>query len=252
MPYRRCSTCSCLPTAQTELGTRPRRTSHRTERVVTGSLHRWSPVHGHRCCHGAATVLTNLHPAQRHSYEALSAALDSRFGTAHQTELNRMRLKARSRRREEALAELAEDVERLARLAYPEATEAMVVTGEVLAKDQFVDALPDEDMRLRIRQNKPAMLRDALRLALELESYQLASRQRPKLVRGTHLEEGYPYQHQTTSPGATSSTNVLHQLVKAIQQCGKKQHRWRNFWKEKSQWPASSRATSFVGSARRR
>ena len=107
----------------------------------------------------AATVLTNLHPAQRQSYEALSAALDSRFGTAHQTELNRMRLKARSRRREETLAELAEDVERLARLAYPEATEAMV---EVLAKDQFVDALPDEDMRLRIRQNKPVMLRDAL------------------------------------------------------------------------------------------
>jgi len=91
-----------------------------------------------------------------------------------------MRLKARSRRRDETLAELAEDVERLVRLAYPEATEAMV---EVLAKDQFVDALPEEDMRLRIRQNKPVMLRDALRLALELESYQLASRQRPKLVR---------------------------------------------------------------------
>ena len=29
---------------------------------------------------------------------------------------------------------------------------------EVLAKDQFVDALLDENMRLRIRQNKPATL----------------------------------------------------------------------------------------------
>jgi len=119
-----------------------------------------------------------------------------------------MRLKARSRHREETLAELAEDVERLTHLAYPDATEAMVV----LAKDQFVDALPDEDMQLCIRQNKPAMLRDALRLALELESYQLAGRQRPKLVRGTQLQEGYPYQRQTTSPGATSSTDVLQQL----------------------------------------
>ena len=36
-----------------------------------------------------------------------------------------------------SLAELAEDVEHLVRLAYPEAAEAMV---EVLAKDQFVDA----------------------------------------------------------------------------------------------------------------
>jgi len=135
-----------------------------------------------------------------------------------------MRLKARSRRREETLAELAEDVERLARLAYPEATEAMV---EVLAKDQFVDALQDEDMRLRIRQNKPAMLRDALRLALELESYQLASRQRPKLVRETHLE-GSLYQQQTTTPGATLPTDVLQQLVQAIQQCGKEPRRGRN------------------------
>jgi len=72
----------------------------------------------------------------------------------------------------------------------------------VLAKDQFVDALPDKDMRLRIRQNKPVMLRDALRLALELETYQLASRQRPKLVRATQME-GYPYQHQTTSPSTS-------------------------------------------------
>ena len=44
---------------------------------------------------------------------------------------------------------------------------------EVLVKDQFVNALPEEDMQLRIRQNRPAMLR----AALELESYQLASRE---------------------------------------------------------------------------
>ena len=51
----------------------------------------------------AATVLTNLPPAQRYNYAALTSALQSRFGTAHQTELNRMRLKARIRRREETL-----------------------------------------------------------------------------------------------------------------------------------------------------
>jgi len=192
-------------------------------------------------------VLTNLHPAQRQSYEGLSAPLDSRFGTAHQTKLNRMRLKAMSRRREETLVELAEDVEWLARLAYPEATEAMV---EVLAKDQFVDALSDEDMRLHIRQNKPVMLRDALRLALELESYQLASRQRTKLVRGTHLEEGYPHQHQTTSPGATSSRDVLQQLVEAIQQCGRSDTIGET--SGRINHSGLPQVTSFVGSARRR
>ena len=60
--------------------------------------------------------------------------------------------------RDESLAELAEHVEHLVCLAYPEAAEAMV---EALAKDQFVDALPHEDMQLCIRQNKPATLRDA-------------------------------------------------------------------------------------------
>lgn len=102
-----------------------------------------------------------------------------------------MRLKARTRRREESLAELAEDVERLMHLAYPEAAESMV---EVLAKDQFVDALPKEDMRLRVRQHKPATLRDALRTALGLESYQLASKQKARFLREAQLEEGHPVQ----------------------------------------------------------
>ena len=95
-------------------------------------------------------------------------------------------MKARTRRRDESLAELAEDVQHLVHLAYPEAAEAMV---EVLAKDQFVDALPDENMRLHIHQNKPATLRDALGTALELESYQLESKQKTRFVWETQLEE---------------------------------------------------------------
>ena len=188
---------------------------YRTQFELLADMNKWSDTD--KAAHlainlrgAAATVLTNLHPTQRWSYEALTAALDSRFGVAHQTELNRARLKARSRRREETLVELAEDVERLACLAYPEAAETMV---EVLAKDQFVDALPEEDMRLRIRQNKPTTLRDALRLAVELESYELVSRQRPKLVRGAHLEGGPVH---TPASEASSSGDVLQQLVEAI------------------------------------
>ena len=49
---------------------------------------------------------------------------------------------------------------------------------ESLVKDQFIDLLTDEDMKLRIRQNRPESLQQALEAALELESYQLASRHR--------------------------------------------------------------------------
>ena len=175
----------------------------------------------------AATVLTNLPPEQRGSYEALTTALDTRFGLSHQTELNRMRLKARTRRRDESLAELAEDVEHLVRLAYPEAAESMV---EVLAKDQFVDALPDEDMRLRIRQNKPATLRDALGTALELESYQLASKQKARFVREAQLEEKHPVQCRMTNQGAKEQTgDVLQHLVDALRQVTKGPSRPRHF-----------------------
>lgn len=53
------------------------------------------------------------------------AALEARFGSGHQAELNRMKLKNRVRKREEGLTELVEDVEKLIRLAYPEADPAM-------------------------------------------------------------------------------------------------------------------------------
>ena len=87
----------------------------------------------------ALTVLSNLPEPQRRDYPSLTAALDARFGVAHLTELNRMQLRNRRRRREEGLPELAEDVERLTRLAYPGADVAMV---ETLAQDQFIEALP--------------------------------------------------------------------------------------------------------------
>ena len=166
----------------------------------------------------AATVLTNLPPDQRQDYTALTAALQARFGTAHQTELNRMKLKARTRRREESLPELAEDIERLVRLAYPDAAESMV---EVLAKDQFVDALPEEDMRLHIRQNRLATLRAALETALELESYQLASKQRARFVREVQLEKQPVQLQQEHAKPKESNLNadVLQQLVEALKHC---------------------------------
>ena len=95
-----------------------------------------------------------------------------------------MRLTTRNRRRDESLAELAEDVERLVRLAYPDATQPMV---EALAKDGCLTG--GRYAIIRIHQHKPATLRDALAIALELESYQLASRQKAKYVLETQLEE---------------------------------------------------------------
>ena len=161
----------------------------------------------------ALTVLTNISPDHRGEYATLVAALSKRFGSAHQADLNRAKLKGRLRRRDESLPELAEDVERLTRLAYPEASAEMI---EVLSKDHFIDALIDEDSRLRLRQNKPETLRHALEQSLELESIQLANKQRSKVVREVQLESHHapPVNRAGFDEGALQT---LQSILDAIQ-----------------------------------
>ena len=134
----------------------------------------------------ALSVLGNMRTEDRHDFSALVKALSNRFGSAHQTDLSRVRFKNRLKQRDESLPELAKDIERLAKLSYPEAPSSL---QDALARDQFVDALPDEEIRLKLRQEKPKSLQDTLTLALELESFQLASRQqRGRFVREAKLE----------------------------------------------------------------
>lgn len=59
-----------------------------------------------------------------------------------------------------------QDIRRLNNLAYP------VTPGEVretFAKDQFIDALIDSDVRIRIKQSRPTNLNEAISLAVDLE-----------------------------------------------------------------------------------
>ena len=60
---------------------------------------------------------------------------------------------------------------------------------ETLVKDQFLDALSEEDLRVRVRQNRPSTLRQALEVSLELESFYLASKQRSHTIREAILEK---------------------------------------------------------------
>ena len=168
--------------------------AYKTQFEMLASMNHWDEqekaLHLATSLRGSAMgVLSQLPPEKRQDYAALCTALELRFGAAHQVELNRMRLRTRRRHREESLPELAEDVERLTRLAYPEADNSM---AEILAKDQFIDALPDEEMRLKVRQSHPSTLQHALETSLELESFELASRLRPRMVREATLEEPEP------------------------------------------------------------
>jgi len=101
-------------------------------------------------------------------YDGLVKALEERFAPPNQTELYRIQLKDRRQKASESMAELGQDIRRLANLAYPSAPADV---RETLAKEQFVDALVNSEMRLKIKQARPSDLNDAVRHAVELEAF---------------------------------------------------------------------------------
>lgn len=70
------------------------------------------------------------------------AALTSRFGVTHQSELARVKLKNRVESKDETLPKLVEGIESLMRTVYPDASQEL---EDVLTRDDFIDALTDED-----------------------------------------------------------------------------------------------------------
>ena len=75
---------------------------------------------------GSATdVIASMETSKRRDYAALVDALETRFGTAVQKELNRVKLRSIRRLKGESLADVADEVERLARLAYNDAPATM-------------------------------------------------------------------------------------------------------------------------------
>ena len=95
----------------------------------------------------ALIMLSNL--TQKICTATLPWSLLWRPDSAWHIKLNyiEVHFKARTCRRDEDLPEMAKDIERLSRLTYPDTTQSML---DILAKDQFIDALHDEDTRLRI------------------------------------------------------------------------------------------------------
>ena len=69
-----------------------------------------------------------------------------------ENEVFRIQLKNRFRKRDETLPELAYEVKRLTRQAYPTAPPVLI---SILARDHFIDALDDLDLRLGVYHTRP-------------------------------------------------------------------------------------------------
>ena len=100
------------------------------------------------------------------SYKDLITALEERFASPNHTELYRVQLQERRQKASESMTELGQENRRLTNLAYQKAP-----SDETSAKEQFVDALVNSEMRLKIKQARPVDLNDAVRHAVKLEAF---------------------------------------------------------------------------------
>ena len=83
----------------------------------------------------AHATLGDLDATKRTDHEALTEALEARFGSQHRTEMYRAQLHCGVRGREEMLPELSQAVQRLTRQAYSAAPSSL---QDTLARDHFI------------------------------------------------------------------------------------------------------------------
>ena len=154
----------------------------------------------------AQGVLSDLSQEQRTNFNSLVSALAARFEPVQQSELYRAKIKSRVRRKGEPIVELAQDIRKLIRLAYPSATTEV---REQLSKDCFIDALNDHDLEWAVLQGKPFSVEDALKLALEYEAFQRGRRGRYNEVRpfstAPEVQEMGPETHRGNAQQAAQS-----------------------------------------------
>jgi hypothetical protein len=131
---------------------------------ITNSLYLAGSLKG-----GARALLNELDRDQRRDYDSLVKVLNNRYGSAEKSELYRAKLQTRIRGKDETLPELAQSIKKL--------------TISVLSLEHFIDAIPDGDIRLRLREVNTKNINEAETLAVRLETLKLAGRQQGRMIR---------------------------------------------------------------------
>ena len=121
------------------------------------------------CLTGVARALLNeLTAEQRRDYDSLVQKLTERYGSENRAEVFRSQLKSRVKGKGETTAQLAQAIRKLSRQAYPKVSLDVV---EALAVDHFVDALPEAQIRLPLREVGPSTLAEAKKIAVRMEAH---------------------------------------------------------------------------------
>ena len=155
-----------------------------TQFEITSEINGWNYRSKSLCLEnsltGAARALLNeLNDIQRRDYRRLVQKLKERYGSENRAEVFRSQLKSRIKGKGETTAELAQAIRKLTRQAYPQVSLDVV---EALSVDHFIDALPESEIRLRLREVGPTTLAEAERIAVRMDAHRQADKQRIRLV----------------------------------------------------------------------
>ena len=151
------------------------------------------------CLSGEARSLLNeLDPDGRRDYDTLIGKLRNRFGSVNRSEIYRTQLKSRTRNKGETIQELSQAIKKLVRQAYPNVNKDVI---ETLSLDNFIDAITDSDIRMRVRELSPKSLEEAEQICVRLEAYKIADKQRSRLEGrlDTENEQGKVESRESTS-----------------------------------------------------
>ena len=121
------------------------------------------------CLRGTAvSVLSELEFHERTHYPSLKQALANRFESGNLSQIYKAQLKSRVRKSEESIPELAQEISRLVRFAYSDLTSSL---REGIAKDAFIEALSDRELKLVVFQRHPKSFQEAVQVALDCDAF---------------------------------------------------------------------------------
>ncbi|MES9883151.1 MAG: hypothetical protein ABW185_19985 [Sedimenticola sp.] len=115
----------------------------------------------------AQSILSELDSRYHTDFNALVSALTDRFQPGNQSTLYKAQMKQRLRRKDEPLPELAQDIKRLTRLAYPSLPSDH---RQDLALDCFIEAINDWNLEQFITMKEPQTIEEGLRIAMKYEA----------------------------------------------------------------------------------
>ena len=94
--------------------------------------------------------------------------LKNRFGSLNQAERYRAELKSRRRRPGESIQSVYHDIRRLLALSFPGHSGELC---EIIGRDAFLEALVDQTLRIRVLDQQPATLDEALAIVCRMDAY---------------------------------------------------------------------------------